>query len=256
MSTTTTTTTTAPTLAMPSATLTALAQRASAVANAERTTEATVTDARWAGFNSTCDALSALGAFLAGKSIAGKLTKSLTGENIRSAFADRSSGLFVDAEERKTLPSASTMSRALAIHDNDSAARREAFKSAGNAPAMADYVPWLTLATGSKLSNASTIDLAATVTGTGKNRKVGKITRKPSARTTTATPVVATVATTPEWGVLSLASDEELSAIPVVADVSGWTAEQRLAVARQLVAGIIMEERSQKSALLAITVSV
>lgn len=234
----------------------AIIDRAAAVTAAQAAGDTAVRTAEWARFHESCDALSALGKYLTGKSVGGKLSGNVTGDAIRKAFADKTSGLYVETTLRADLPSASTMSRAIAIANGDSAAHRQAFESAGNAANLNEYLPWLTLATGGKLSNASTVDVDKTVTGKGKSRKVGKLVRKPSARTSTSTAAVPIAAVVPEWGTLSMMSDDELAAIPTVADLSAIPAGKRADVARQLIAAILMAERQAAVETLAITVTV
>jgi hypothetical protein len=237
---------------MPAATLKALHDRVAAVDGIETAGKATILATRWDVFHKTIDATVALGSFVSGPSIAGKLSGKATSVDIAAAFKTESSGLYIaDADAR---PTQSKLSRAIDIAADDSAERREAFKTAGNAPAVVDYVVWLKLAAGKTLGNGHKVDIAATVTGTGKARKVGKVTRiAPTPTTTTTSTAAAPIAdVVPEWGVLSMASDEDLAAVPAVVDLSTIAPDMLPALARQIIAAIVVAERASKVATLAV----
>jgi hypothetical protein len=229
------------------ATLKALHERTDALTAIEQTASASVLDARWAGFTLTVDAHASLGTFLAGKSIAGKLSGNVNGETIRKAFADKSSGLYVaDADERKQLPSASVMSRALDIARLDSADRRRRFRETGNSPTVQDFTVWTKLDAGETLGNRATVDVAKTVTGKGAKRTVGKIVRKPGTATTKVAPSATTVVGF-FVDLLKMSSEELTTVIDESGfDLSSIPAERYRDLARCLMASVVLTEQTER----------
>lgn len=196
----------------------------------------------------------------------------ITGDKVRQAMARKGSALFVDDDTRKSFPSASTMSRAMVVAKHDTAERRAQWMDAtetddkGNVKRnplrVQDYVQVIAVVGGESFGNKSAIDWQATLPGARVNpstRKVSKagrapvtigvMTRKPSERdtdsatTTTDTSVIIPTA----WRDLFAMDDAALTAVADDADgfdVSGYSDADKLILARQLLAAIVLSERA------------
>jgi hypothetical protein len=216
-------------------------------------------------FETSCDSYSEFGALLMSPDIAGKINAD-NGTAIHKALIDPESAIY--GGDKDDFVSAPIMSRAVAIFRRDNADRRKAFVATKSALDLSEYVQWLSATVafddGKDLAdpdvrstivgNKSSVDLAASIVTDDKgNKSVGKLVRpsKPKSDKTTVTTTKSTVeapieSVVPEFGKYELMSDDELAAIPTVADFGEITDEQREMIARQMIAELMINRRSVK----------
>lgn len=281
----TTTTTTAD--AAPVATVmsdamrTALTTWSDTLRNTERSGAAAILQSETDAFNNLVNDLASFGAWLTSDvlplvaTITGDAVESITGDKVRACMARTGTAMSCDDDTRKNFPSASTISRALSIHANDTAEWREQWLTASatsatgkvtrNPRRVQDYAQVIAVANGAEHGNKSAIDWRATLSGGTYNPRTRKYTRKgdkavviglmvrkdstPDAvDTDTVTESTdASVVIPAEWRDLFGMADDSLTAIRNDADgynVEDFAPADRILLARQLLADIIISTRA------------
>ena len=230
----------------------------SAVKTVETEQDSAVMDVAWRAFDANVNGLKTFAKTFT--AIWSDVTKTAnvawTANAITAAWSTAGHALYVKPDARGSLPTKSTLDRALVCHIDDTAARRAGFKNSGNQPTIKNYLPYLTEVSGRKTSNASTVDRAKSIAAAKTHIaesgvKVAadlafKVTRKPVVRVTPPTAPVTTTtdATVAVWGVMSTLDDAALAAVPTTVDLSGIPTEKLADVARQIVAAVILAERA------------
>lgn len=277
---TTTTTTTAEADHMDDTVRTELVQWSTTLADTERKGRAAILATETEAFTDLLDKLHAFGSFVLAKlapvaaTILSKPIAGVTGDDVRAAMARKGSALHVDDDVRRSFPSASTMSRAMVIAQHDTAERRAQWLDASitddkgnvtrNPRRVQDYVQVIGAIGGNPIGNKSAIDWAATVQGAriGAGNKlvksgrapitIGVMARKSPPRDTSAdvsesTDVSVIIPTA--WRDLFAMDDTALTAVaddPNGFDVSGYSDADRLILARQLLAAIVLRDRAEQ----------
>jgi hypothetical protein len=218
-----------------------------------------IADTEWRQFGILVDAYVTLGTdFLATwRPLCTKAKVKVTADAIHTAITKRGGALYVESAERVNIPNKSRLGRALSFADAHNADRFAAFKASGNAPKLTDYAPYLARVSGNASDTNTKIDVAKSLAAGADAVKASgakvdarlafKVTRKPVARTdAAASPVVSSVdPAAATWGVMATKSDDELRATPIAMDFSQVDPALFPAVARQLLAAIILAERAK-----------
>lgn len=242
-------TTTTTTTKINAKTLAAFIRHADAIATTADAGRAIVEETKWTALERLIGAYTTLGTDVAKLA---KLANVKSADALAKAFRNEDNAVYVATDQRSELPSASRMSRALALQERHNSERftayREASDDAGNVNSarLEDYVLWLALVVTGKTTSDKVDVTAMSIAGTGAKRKVGPLVRIKSAVTTKEAPSSPTVVGF-FADIIKMNSDELTTIIadgPI--DVDSIPMTRRRDVARQLMASVTLAEMSDR----------